>query len=145
MSKSDVSTARRVLVVDDDADSASVLALLLRSQGHEVRTAVDGASGLTEARSFAPEVVLLDLGLPDMSGFEVAEELRRHRGRDGLVLIAVTGYGGEGIARRCSDAGFDHHMVKPILDFGALLDIVRTLDVPAPGAERVREEGETHA
>jgi CheY-like chemotaxis protein len=82
--------------------------------GHEVRTAYDGPSALAEARTFKPDVVVLDIGLPGMDGYEVAHCLRQEPGGDRLMLLALTGYGQEEDLRRSREAGFDHHFVKPI-------------------------------
>ena len=103
-----------MLVVDDSTDAAESMALLLGLQGHEVRTAHDGASALQTAEAFHPEVVLLDIGLPGMDGCEVARRLRRLPGAAGAVLVAVTGWGQEEDRRRSAAAGFDHHLVKPV-------------------------------
>ncbi len=105
--------SRRVLVVDDNADTAESLALLLRVLGHEVRTAHDGPSALKVARREHPDVVLLDLGLPRLDGFEVARRLRWEYADRPLLLVALTGHGQEEDRRRCREAGFDHHLVKP--------------------------------
>jgi PAS domain S-box-containing protein len=105
---------RRILVVDDNADSAEALALALGAIGHEVRLAGDGPSALEVAAEFKPQVVLLDIGLPGMDGYEVARRLRARKEWAGVVLVALTGYGQEEDRRRARDAGFDHHLVKPI-------------------------------
>jgi len=104
----------RVLVVDDEVDTAETLAEVLQTLGHEVRTAADGARALEEAAQFAPDVVLLDIGLPGMDGFEVARRLRAGRRTPGMKLIAVTGYGQELDRRNTERAGFDAHVVKPV-------------------------------
>ncbi len=101
---------RRVLVVDDEEDATELLSLILESHGHHTRVANDGRSALECARSFDPEVILLDLGLPGMSGYEVARQLREEHG-DGARLIALTGYRED--AERLEAAGFDRHIVKP--------------------------------
>jgi signal transduction histidine kinase/integral membrane sensor domain MASE1/CheY-like chemotaxis protein len=107
--------ARRVLVVDDNADSAESLAILLQTQGHDVRMAHDGLSALAAAREHRPELVLLDIGLPaGMDGYEVAQRLRPEAGLERAVIVAVTGYGQEEDRRRAADAGFDGHLVKPV-------------------------------
>ncbi|HEX6861341.1 MAG TPA: ATP-binding protein, partial [Thermoanaerobaculia bacterium] len=111
---SELAEPLRVLIVDDNEDSAESLALLMRLTGHEVRTAYEGLSALAEARTFMPEVVLLDIGLPRMDGFQVARRLRQQPGGDRLMLLALTGYGQEEDRRRSREAGFDHHLVKPI-------------------------------
>jgi PAS domain S-box-containing protein len=112
--------SRRVLVVDDQADAAESLAMLLRAEGHEVRTAPDGAAALEAARAYHPEVILLDIGLPRMDGYEVARRIRAQAGLEDVVLVAVTGYGQEEDRRRAAAAGFDAHLVKPA-DLAALL------------------------
>jgi two-component system CheB/CheR fusion protein len=111
--------ARRILAVDDNADAIEMLGDLLRLQGHEVAVAYDGATGLELARTFRPEVVLLDIGLPGMDGYEVARRLRRMPEADTALLVAVTGYGRAVDRRRGREAGFHHHLVKP-LDLDAL-------------------------
>jgi CheY-like chemotaxis protein len=103
---------KRVLVVDDNQDSAESLALLLELYGHEVRTAFAGPSALETAGVFLPEIVLLDIGLPGMDGYEVARRLRAEH--DGCRLIALTGYGRDDDRQRSREAGFDHHLVKPV-------------------------------
>ncbi|HJT75642.1 MAG TPA: ATP-binding protein, partial [Gemmataceae bacterium] len=104
---------RRVLVVDDNVDAAESVALLLRTRGHEVRTAHDGAAALQAAEAFRPEVVLLDIGLPRMDGYEVARRLRDQVGLHEALLVALTGYGRDEDRRRAEEAGFDAHLVKP--------------------------------
>jgi len=104
---------RRILVVDDNGDAVDSLALLLSLQGHEVRTARDGPAALEVAAVFRPEVVLLDIGLPQMDGYEVANRLRGQVGLKKVLLVAVTGYGQEEDRRRTAEAGFDAHLVKP--------------------------------
>jgi len=103
---------RRVLVVDDNRDAADTLAHLFGAAGYEVRTAYDGPEALTVADDFRPEAAVLDIGLPQMDGYEVARRLRGRFGA-GLLLVAVTGYGTEEDRRRAVDAGFDAHFAKP--------------------------------
>jgi signal transduction histidine kinase/integral membrane sensor domain MASE1 len=106
---------RRVLVVDDNPDSAESLALLLQIEGHDVWTAHDGLSALAAAREHRPEVVLLDIGLPaGMDGYEVAQRMRPEAGLEDMLIVAVTGYGQAEDKRRAADAGFDGHLVKPV-------------------------------
>ena len=105
---------RRVLVVDDNVDSVESMEVLLQLWGHEVRTAQDGPAALTVAAEYRPDVVLLDIGLPGMSGYEVAQRLREIPGLAGTVLVAVTGYGQESDRRRTREAGFNRHLVKPV-------------------------------
>jgi DNA-binding response OmpR family regulator len=104
----------RILVVDDNQDAANSLSALLQVLGHEVRTAYDGAGGAEAAREFDPDVVLLDIALPKLNGYEVARRIRAtHRGK-GAVLIALTGFGQASDKQRALDAGFDHYLVKPV-------------------------------
>jgi signal transduction histidine kinase/DNA-binding response OmpR family regulator len=105
---------RRVLVVDDNIDAAESLAMLLRLKGHEVHTAHDGLTAVEAALTLRPEVVLLDLGLPGLDGFEVARRLRNHADSFPFLLAAITGYGQEKDLIRSQEAGFDKHLVKPI-------------------------------
>jgi PAS domain S-box-containing protein len=121
---------RRILVVDDNLDSAETMAMVLRATGHEVETVHDGASALERAPHYRPEYVLLDIGLPGMSGYTVAERLRALPALSGLKLIAMTGYGQEEDRRRSREAGFDHHLVKPV-DFVALSAILGPDEAPA--------------
>lgn len=103
----------RVLVVDDNVDSAQSMSLLLGLEGYQVECAYDGEEALYSAERFAPQVVLLDLGLPRFSGFEVARRLRAEPTGDGLLLVAVSGYGRERDRQAAHDAGFDLHLTKP--------------------------------
>ncbi len=107
-------STRRILVVDDNQDVAESLAMLLRRRGHEVRLAADGAAALALAREEAPDVVLLDLGLPGMDGHEVARRLRQQPGFDKALVVALTGSSSEDDRLRSREAGCDHYFVKPI-------------------------------
>ena len=114
---------RRMLIVDDNREAADTLATIFRTMGNDVRTAYDGAEALEVARAFEPEVALLDLGLPGLNGYEVAQEIRtRPWGRDTL-MIAITGWGNDEDRRRSQAAGFDHHLVKPVAP-AVLLDLI---------------------
>lgn len=104
----------RVLVVDDNVDAAESVAMLLQLNGHDVRTAHDGSSALGIAATWQPEVVLLDIGLEGLDGYEVARRMRNSPELGSLVLVAVTGYGQDEDRRRSKEAGFDHHLVKPV-------------------------------
>jgi signal transduction histidine kinase/methanogenic corrinoid protein MtbC1/ActR/RegA family two-component response regulator len=106
--------AVRILLVDDNVDAAESLAMLLRLLGHEVAVAHDGPAALREADAQRPEVVLLDIGMPRMDGYEVARRLRERPGPGQAVLVALTGWGQEEDRRRSREAGFDHHLVKPV-------------------------------
>ncbi len=114
---------KRVLVVDDNMDGARLLARLLRSCGHQTELAHDGPTALEAAIANPPDVVFLDIGLPGMNGFEVARRLRELDGPNRAVLVALTGYGRDDDMRRSREAGFDHHMVKPV-DPQALSDLL---------------------
>jgi signal transduction histidine kinase/CheY-like chemotaxis protein len=107
-------SGRRILVVDDNRDSAQSLAMLLRHYGNDVRTANDGERGLNEAAAFSPDIVLLDIGLPGMNGLEVCRRLRGKSTGDGPLIVAMTGYGQEEDRRLSREAGFDAHLVKPL-------------------------------
>jgi signal transduction histidine kinase/ActR/RegA family two-component response regulator len=107
-------TTHRVLVVDDNRDSAESLAMLVQLAGHETCIAYDGFAAVEAAATFGPEVVLLDIGLPDLNGFDTARRIREQPGGKNMVLVALTGWGQEEDRRKSKDAGFDHHMVKPV-------------------------------
>jgi CheY-like chemotaxis protein len=115
-------TRLRVLVVDDDADCLFVVAALLRLAGHEVHTARNGWEALQVAQRVRPGVVLLDLGLPGMSGYELAGQMKKHAAQPPF-LIALTGHGREEARRRCRDAGIDLHLLKPV-DADHLLEVL---------------------
>jgi PAS domain S-box-containing protein len=104
----------RILVVDDNRDAADSLALLLRALGHEVRVMYDGPSAIATAQEQMPEVVMLDIGMPVMNGYDVARALRAGHSR--LTLVAVTGWGHDAAKRQAQAAGFDHHLVKPVAE-----------------------------
>jgi CheY-like chemotaxis protein len=106
-------SALRILVVDDNVDSALTLAALLSMYGHEVCTAHDGLNALEEMSRFKPDVAILDIGMPKMNGYSVAQHIRSSSEAQPL-LIAVTGWGQEEDRRRSKAAGFDHHLVKPV-------------------------------
>jgi len=103
----------RILVVDDNADAAEMLQAVLEMSGHAVAVAYDGAAALARAASFHPDAVFLDIGLPDQSGFDVAQALRRIEGMDKATLVALTGWGAHEDRQRSSEAGFDAHLTKP--------------------------------
>jgi PAS domain S-box-containing protein len=118
-----VAVARRILVVDDNVDAAESLAVMLRRQGHEVTLAHNGPEALQAAVEQPPDVVLLDIGLPGMNGYEVAGRLRQRLCAGDCLLVAVTGYGQDEDQQRSLEAGFDHHLTKPV-DPDTLLDII---------------------
>jgi len=104
----------RVLIVDDNVDAAMMLCSMLAELGHELQVAHDGPSALEVAAAFKPDIAVLDIGLPVMTGYELAQRLRQELGAEKLRLIAVTGYGQESDRARSRESGFDHHLVKPI-------------------------------
>jgi CheY-like chemotaxis protein len=114
---------RRILVVDDNRDSADSLAMLLQVTGHEVHIAHDGPEAVEEAATFQPHVILLDIGLPRLNGYEAARQIRKQQRHKNLTLVALTGWGQEEDRRRSEEAGFDAHMVKPV-DFAALTKLL---------------------
>lgn len=107
-------TGWRILVVDDDPDVAQSFSLLLRLMGHQVRAVNTGAAALETAPSFQPQVAFIDIGLPDMDGYDLARSLRAQSRRPGLRLIALTGYAQEQVRQRAAAAGFDAHLLKPV-------------------------------
>ena len=127
--------ARRILVIDDNRDAADSLSALLRMLGHDVITVYDGANGVREAANLRSAVVLCDIGMPGMTGLEVAAALRPLHGEQDLRLIAVTGYGHPEAVREAREAGFDHHVVKPV-DLNQLLPLLKSAPVPDPPVSR---------
>ena len=113
------SSPRRILIVDDNEDSSESLMMLLAEWGHDVRTAPDAERALEEARSFRPQMMFVDIGLPGMNGYQLARAVRGMPGMEDVVLVAVTGYGRDEDRKASMDAGFDDHWVKPI-DLGEL-------------------------
>jgi CheY-like chemotaxis protein len=105
---------RRVLVIEDNEDSREMLSVALQLAGHEVHSAPDGPGGLALIAAVSPDVALIDVGLPGMDGYEVARRIRADRGDDGILLIAITGYGQAEDRRRARAAGFDAHLTKPV-------------------------------
>jgi CheY-like chemotaxis protein len=104
---------RRILVVDDNVDAASSVVTMLKIWGHDVQVAYNGPDALSVARMFRPQIVLLDIGMPGMSGYDVAKQLRSEPEFGGLIITALTGYGQPEDRRRSREAGFDHHITKP--------------------------------
>src|ERR1700742_2276367 len=107
-------TPRRVLIVDDNEDAANSLAMVLKLGGHETASVYTAADALQRVAAFKPDVVLLDIGLPGMNGYEVAQKIRELPGLRDIRLIAVTGYGRSDDRQRARDAGFDDHLTKPV-------------------------------
>ena len=118
----------RVLVVDDNVDAAVTLGLLLKASGHDVRTAHDGVAAVQAVLDYRPSVVVLDIGLPGMDGYEVAKRIRQDPMLKHVVLVALTGYGQELDRETSEQAGFNHHLVKPAR-FAQLQKILATVAV----------------
>jgi signal transduction histidine kinase len=125
---------RRVLVVDDDADTSRGMVRLLRGSGHDARSAGDGRSAIEAARDFRPDVVLLDIRLPDTDGYSLASRLRAEAGLDRAVIVAVSGFGREQDLEQSRLAGFDHHLIKPV-DIDSVLALVAGAAPAAAGTD----------
>jgi len=124
--------------VDDNVDAAAALEMLLQESGHLVRVAHTGTTGLAAALDFRPDVVLLDIGLPELDGWKVAERIRQQPTLHDIVLVAMTGYGQKTDRQRSQRAGFDHHFVKPV-EFGKLRQFLAAVSekVALTSTERV--------
>lgn len=127
----------RILVVDDNRDSAESLALLLSLGGHRVETAHDGLAAVDLARTFRPRVVLMDLGMPKLNGYDAARAIRSEPWGDEIVLVALTGWGQEDDKRRTAEAGFDAHLTKPV-DHAAFEELLATLNGGQAGRAAVK-------
>jgi PAS domain S-box-containing protein len=125
-----VSASRRILIADDNKDSADTLAMLLRLLGNDVKAVYSGTQALEEADSYRPQMLVLDIGMPGMSGYEVARQLRSQPAFENVFLVALTGWGQEEDRRRTREAGFNHHLVKPV-DLKALQDLLADIAPPA--------------
>jgi CheY-like chemotaxis protein len=123
---------RRILVIDDNADAATLLAMFIGAHGHDTATANSGPEGLALAAAFLPEVVFLDLGMPGMSGYDVALELRQLPGLADVYIAALTGWNDARTKARVVASGFDKHLVKPA-DVGVVLDLVDQRQLAAAG------------
>jgi CheY-like chemotaxis protein len=104
----------RILVVDDLRDAADSMAMMLETMGHDVRTAYDGLEAVQNAATFQPNIILLDIGLPRMNGYEVARRIRDEPWGGNVALVALTGWGQDADKRQSLEAGFDHHLTKPV-------------------------------
>ena len=133
----------RVLIVDDNMDAADSLATLLALAGHEIRVAYDGLAALSAAREFHPQMALLDIDMPGLDGYAVAEALRTEPWASQLSIVAITGWGNQQSARRAAAAGFDAHLVKPV-DPERIKALLRDRDEPGTAAPRVAANRETH-
>jgi CheY-like chemotaxis protein len=114
----------RILIVDDNADSADSMRMLLAQEGHEVEVVDNGDGATAHALRFKPHAILLDIGLPDKDGYSVAKELRGEAALRDVVIVAVTGYGGDDHKKRSRDSGIDEHMIKPV-DPDQLIERIR--------------------
>ena len=128
--------ARHILIVEDNVDACETMRTLLETHGHRVDTANDGPTGLERALALQPEVVLLDVGLPGMDGYEVARRIRTAKSFRRPLLVAVTGYGGAEDRDRALDAGFDAHLTKPV-EYPTLAALISAADQPVTGLEIV--------
>ena len=117
-------TAKKILVVDDNVDAADTLEALLCLDGFEVTTVYDGFAAVNAANTIAPDVVVMDIGMPGMDGYEAAQMIRTQPGGGRVRLIALTGWGQSGDKKRAGEAGFDHHLVKPV-DYDMLVRCFR--------------------
>ncbi len=120
-------SGHRILVVDDNTDAANALAMFLRIMGNEVRVGHDGRDAITQAEAFRPHLLLLDLGMPELDGYEAARRIRAQPWGSDMVIAALTGWGQDEDRRRSREAGFDHHLVKPV-ERDALHDLVSELE-----------------
>jgi CheY-like chemotaxis protein len=109
--------------VDDNVDSVDSLAMLLRLLGHEVQTASDGEAAVAAAEAFRPDVAILDIALPKVNGYDLAKQIRQRPWAKDIVLVALTGWGQEQHRRRSAEAGFNHHLTKPV-EFDVLQQIL---------------------
>jgi CheY-like chemotaxis protein len=132
---------RRVLVVDDNRDSAVSLAMLLKMTGNTTHTAHDGMEALEAAEKFLPEVVLLDIGLPKLSGHEVCRRIREQPWGKDMVIVALTGWGQDDDRRKSQEAGFNHHMVKPV-DHSALMKLLASPPAELAASDHAEALGE---
>jgi CheY-like chemotaxis protein len=123
----------RVLVVDDNVDAADMLVMMLQMFGHEVKAAYSGQAALETAVEYQPDFVLLDIGLPDMTGYEVAQHLRQQQRIKNVSLIAMTGYGQDSDRQRSEEAGIDLHLVKPVDPKKLQVLLERWVKQPRPG------------
>jgi CheY-like chemotaxis protein len=134
--------SRRILVVDDNEDSAESLTILLSLAGHKTHTAYDGLEALEAAETFRPDMILLDIGLPKLNGFEVARKIREQPWGQAMVLVALTGWGQEEDRRRSREAGFNHHLTKPV-DLDTLSELLGRLLIGEGGSQNMPSKSKT--
>jgi CheY-like chemotaxis protein len=125
-------SGRRILVVDDNHDSAAALAILLEMMGNETRTAHDGLSAYETALAFRPELMLLDIGLPRMNGYDVCRRIRKEPWGEAITIVALTGWGQKEDVRKSIEAGFNGHLVKPV-ELEALADVLADAEPASEG------------
>lgn len=134
----------RVLVVEDDQHAAFALEMLLKHEGVDAQVARDGETAIKLAESWRPQIVLLDIGLPRMSGYEVAEAIRTTSWGPGMLLVAITGWGAESDKARARNAGFDEHWTKPLDPWRLVALLSRYRDEPAYSAPPQGGTGNRH-
>jgi CheY-like chemotaxis protein len=117
------SAARRILVVDDNEDAVMSLGVLLRMSGNEVETAKDGVEAVERAAAFQPDVILLDIGLPRMNGYDACRAIRQQPQGGDILIVALTGWGQDEDRHKSGEAGFNNHLVKPV-DLAALMALL---------------------
>src|SRR5262249_51194258 len=128
------SLARRILIVDDYPLVAESLMRVLALAGHQVRIAYDASAALEVISAFEPEIIVLDIGLPGMNGYDLAKHIREQKASNFVTLIAATGYGQNEDRHKALEAGFDHHMTKPV-DCAALLQLIESTQRKSRGRE----------
>jgi len=137
---------RRVLLVDDNKDVVRALSRLIRLLGHQVKVASDGEEALLAADEFCPNVVLMDIGLPKLNGYDAARAMRVRPWRKEAVLVAITGWGQDHDRLRSSDAGFDEHLTKPV-ELAQLRELLsqrpRATEAESPRSGENEQDGET--
>jgi CheY-like chemotaxis protein len=137
-----VDVKRRILVVDDNRDTADSLALMLEALGHQARTAYDGARAIAVADEFRPDVILMDIGMPRFNGFQAAQRIRAQPWADRTVLIAITGWDRDEDRLCAKEAGFDAHLAKPV-DLELLFRLLSAMNQPP--SQMLDDDGEfTH-
>jgi len=136
--REDIVPKRRVLVVDDRVDVANSLARLLMTMGHEVYVAHDGVSAIAAGSTFKPDVIFLDVGMPNLDGYDTCRQIRQEPWGKDILIAAVTGWGGESDIRRAKEAGFDRHQAKPV-DSSTLAELL--LESGCSGALKGRSPG----
>lgn len=127
------SVRRRILIADDNEDSATAMAMIFKLMGNEVRMATDGLEAIQIAEAFRPELILMDIGMPEMNGYDACRQIRKQPWGDSIVIAALTGWSREEDQRHAQDAGFNHHLIKPI-DPDCLEKLLEDLSAP-PGEE----------